>query len=143
MKHYGHFTPYELDAAINPLTGEHGNYYCRHVSALTGENLHAKSEIAAELAWRDLQIDTLRATISRLKNELREIDIAIDDPESNLTKTQAECVLKMHRTISRLRVYAEHTTGCDSWAWPGGMKKPHAKCDCGYDELMAELEETK
>lgn len=46
-------------------------------------------------------------------------------------------------TISRLRVYAEHTTGCDSWAWPGGMKKPHAKCDCGYDKLIAELEETK
>ena len=89
------------------------------------------------------EIESLRATISRLKNELREIDIAIDDPESNLTKTQAECVLKMHRTISRLRVYAEHTTGCDSWAWPGGMKKPHAKCDCGYDELMAELEESK
>ena len=49
----------------------------------------------------------------------------------------------LRATISRLRVYAEHTTGCDSWAWPGGMKKPHAKCDCGYDELMAELEEGK
>ena len=49
----------------------------------------------------------------------------------------------LRATISRLRVYAEHTTGCDSWAWPGGMKKPHAKCDCGYDELMKELEETK
>lgn len=50
---------------------------------------------------------------------------------------------ELRATISRLRVYAEHTTGCDSWAWPGGMKKPHAKCDCGYDELIAALEETK
>ena len=137
MKHYGHFTPYELDAAINPLTGEHGNYYCRHVSALTGENLHAKSEIAAELAWRDLQIDTLRATISRLKNELREIDIAIDDPESNLTKTQAECVLKMRRTISRLREYAGHHRLCHSYRWNAGEQK-FRPCDCGY-ELIKEI----
>ena len=49
----------------------------------------------------------------------------------------------LRATISRLREYAEHTTGCDSWAWPGGMKKPHAKCDCGYDALIAELEESK
>ncbi len=49
----------------------------------------------------------------------------------------------LRATISRLREYAEHTTGCDSWAWPGGMKKPHAKCDCGYDALLAEMEEGK
>lgn len=97
----------------------------------------------AQRACMKNEIARLRATIFRLKNELREIDIAIDDPESNLTKTQAECVLKMHRTITHLREYAEHTTGCDSWAWPGGMKKPHAKCDCGYDALMAEVEEGK
>lgn len=98
-------------------------------------------EIGALLDIAADEIERLRAAISSLKNELREIDIAIDDPESNLTKTQAECVLKMHRTITHLREYAEHTTGCDSWAWPGGMKKPHAKCDCGYDALMKELED--
>ena len=81
------------------------------------------------------EIESLRATISRLKNELREIDIAIDDPESNLTKTQAECVLKMHRTISRLREYARHKPSCCWWRGPS--------CDCGYDALMAELEDKR
>lgn len=39
-----------------------GNYYCRHVRAMTAEGLHSKSDIAAELAWRDREIDRLRAT---------------------------------------------------------------------------------
>ncbi len=38
-----------------------GNYYCRHAQAMTAEGLHAKSDIAAELAYRDMQIDQLRA----------------------------------------------------------------------------------
>ena len=38
-----------------------GGYYCRHVSAMTGEALHSKSDIAAELGWRDMQIDQLKA----------------------------------------------------------------------------------
>lgn len=38
-----------------------GNYYCRHVSAMTREALHSKSDIAAELGWRDMQIDQLKA----------------------------------------------------------------------------------
>ena len=132
MKHYGHFTPYELDAAINPLTGEHGNYYCRHVSALTGENLHAKSEIAAELAWRDLQIDTLRATISRLEAELAKANGQIN-----------RCVDQnkyLESTIARLREYARHKPAC--YWWSGTIPQPHP-CDCGYDELMKELEESK
>ena len=30
-----------------------GEFYTRHISAMTGEKLHFKSDIAAELAWRD------------------------------------------------------------------------------------------
>ena len=62
--------------------------------------------------------------------------------DKSLRKQVSE-IESLRATISRLRVYAEHTTGCDSWAWPGGMKKPHAKCDCGYDALMAEVEDGK
>ena len=36
---------------------EDGNYYIRHVEAMTGEGLYAKSDIAAELGWRDREID--------------------------------------------------------------------------------------
>jgi predicted RNase H-like nuclease len=38
-----------------------GGYYMRHLSAMTAEGLHAKSDIAAELAWRDMEIDRLRS----------------------------------------------------------------------------------
>src|SRR5690242_6906128 len=34
-------------------------YYSRHVSAMTTEKLHGKSDIAAELAWRDQRIAQL------------------------------------------------------------------------------------
>jgi hypothetical protein len=38
-----------------------GGYYLRHVLAMTGEKLHSKSDIAAELGWRDMQIEQLKA----------------------------------------------------------------------------------
>lgn len=44
-----------------------GNYYSRHVSAMTGEGLHDKSDIAAELAWRDERIDELAAHVERVR----------------------------------------------------------------------------
>lgn len=40
-----------------------GSYYTRHVMALTSENLYNKSDIAAELAWRDMEIDRLKADV--------------------------------------------------------------------------------
>lgn len=40
-----------------------GDYYFKHLSAMTGEDLHSKSAIAAELGWRDFQIDTLKAQL--------------------------------------------------------------------------------
>jgi hypothetical protein len=38
-----------------------GTHYTRHVMAMTSEQLHSKSAIAAELAWRDAEIERLRA----------------------------------------------------------------------------------
>lgn len=35
-------------------------YYSRHVAAMTSEGLHSKSDIAAELAFRDERISLLR-----------------------------------------------------------------------------------
>lgn len=40
-----------------------GGYYSRHVSAMTTEGLHSKSDIAAELAWRDMRIAELERKI--------------------------------------------------------------------------------
>lgn len=37
-----------------------GKLYIEHVEAMTAEGLHSKADIAAELAWRDEQIEILR-----------------------------------------------------------------------------------
>jgi hypothetical protein len=42
---------------------EIGNFYCIHIDAMTREKLHDKSEIAAELAFRDAEIKRLREAI--------------------------------------------------------------------------------
>lgn len=39
---------------------DQGEHYARHVNAMTAEGLHAKSDIAAELAHRDIEIDRLQ-----------------------------------------------------------------------------------
>lgn len=52
-----------------------------------------------------------------------------------------EEIYALHATIERLRQYAVHQGTCASRpAWYTGKQPP---CDCGYDELMAELEEGK
>ena len=45
---------------------EQGYYYSRHTSAMTGESLDRKSDIAAELAHRDIQIDQLQSQVAEL-----------------------------------------------------------------------------
>ncbi len=47
-----------------------GNYYLRHVSAMTSEGLHNKSAIAAELGYRDEKIAILEDENAKLKKNL-------------------------------------------------------------------------
>lgn len=61
MTEYAERDPMALDEA--------GNYYCRHVSAMTKEGLHSKSAIAAELAHRDMEIDRLRARLAEIEGQ--------------------------------------------------------------------------
>ena len=44
-----------------------GVHYARHLQAMTEEGLHSKADIAAELAWRDVQIERLWAEVSTLR----------------------------------------------------------------------------
>lgn len=57
-KQYAERDAFALDVA--------GGYYCRHVSAMTGEKLHSKSDIAAELGHRDMLIDNLTSALQHL-----------------------------------------------------------------------------
>ena len=43
-----------------------GNHYTRHLMAMTAEKLHSKSDIAAELAHRDMVIDDLQSQVNEL-----------------------------------------------------------------------------
>lgn len=44
------------------------DYYVAHISAMTTEDLRSKSDIAAELAYRDEQIDIMRSLLENIKN---------------------------------------------------------------------------
>ena len=70
-KQYAKRDPMALD--------KQGGYYIRHVMALTREELHAKSAIAAELAWRDAEIDRLKAQaeVATGSVALPELDAAV------------------------------------------------------------------
>ncbi|PPS58852.1 hypothetical protein CRX72_23950 [Pantoea sp. BRM17] len=46
-----------------------GNHYCRHVDHMTRESLHSKSDIAAELGWRDMQIAALQQKLDAVLAE--------------------------------------------------------------------------
>ena len=48
---------------------EAGDYYLRHVSAMAEEGLHSKSAIAAELGYRDMEIDSLRAQLAEAQKK--------------------------------------------------------------------------
>ncbi|BDQ36357.1 hypothetical protein SYK_07170 [Pseudodesulfovibrio nedwellii] len=49
---------------------QEGNYYCKHVLAMTQEGLHDKSDIAAELAHRDFEIDCLKDDKGRIEKQM-------------------------------------------------------------------------
>ena len=75
---YGHLTEAFLDSR------EGGDAYYKHTDRMSREGLHSKSDIAGELAWRDMQITTLRERVRVLEADnlnhtdvLREIRGAI------------------------------------------------------------------
>lgn len=47
--------------------------YMGHLSAMTGEDLHSKSEIAQELAVRDMRVEQLEKDNAELKEENRKL----------------------------------------------------------------------
>ena len=47
-----------------------GEYYLRHIMALTEEKLHSKADIASEMAHRDMEIDRLVGIITQAHDRL-------------------------------------------------------------------------
>lgn len=67
-----------------------GNHYCRHVMAMTSESLHSKSDIAAELGYRDLMISELKARLVESQCEFRSADITMQNLEAKCAALAAE-----------------------------------------------------
>ena len=60
-------------------------HYSKHVSAMTKEGLHSKSDIAAELAYRDLEIIKLDTEICEIKSKSSASNwISVDDAKLEL-----------------------------------------------------------
>ena len=71
---------------------EQGEWFVRHMSAMTKENLHSKAEIAEELAHRDIRIEALEAEIKRLTISLA---------------AAKGCVSQQHEDIAKLRAVVD------------------------------------
>lgn len=84
---------------------EAGGYYIRHVSAMTGEKLHSKSDIAAELAYRDMLIDNMLAALEECNEAMAymsEYDIPLclpDRVKAAIAKAKGEAT-PTHKTSS-------------------------------------------
>lgn len=61
--------------------------YSKHVSAMTSEGLHSKTDIAAELAWRDMKIGVaeLEGMANVRDNILGSLDVAISQENEKHT----------------------------------------------------------
>ena len=88
------------------------------------------------------EIEALKATISRReKDNADALELLSSDVEEKhrLNMEYANAVLDLRATISRLLRYAYHEEECAVMTCCGDLPR----CDCGYDALMAALEEGK
>lgn len=65
-----------------------GDFHFKHLIAMTGEKLHNKSAIAAELGWRDMELDNLWEEIRMLR--------CLEDSYDTQEEVIAEVFLKLN-----------------------------------------------
>lgn len=74
---------YDTEVRLEAVMGT--NHYGVHIHAMTAENLLSKSDIAVELAWRDLRIEQLIAQLEASQKNLDEMTEQYVDRTSALT----------------------------------------------------------
>ena len=88
---------------------EQGKHYSQHTSAMTGEGLHSKSDIAAELAHRDIEIERLQARVSELEAEeegAKEAFGVIVDKMKDIQSRNLQIEKTIHRQVIEIsRLY--------------------------------------
>jgi hypothetical protein len=70
-----------------------GQHYINHVDAMTTEALNRKSDIAAQLAWRDQQIESLKAQLARARYNAITDDELQNATEGLLSRIQYDQLL--------------------------------------------------
>ena len=63
-----HYAQRDLEALDVPVP-----YFSRHMAAMTDEGLFEKGAVAAELGWRDMEIDELKKKVERLRNAAKAV----------------------------------------------------------------------
>ncbi|EKN4749194.1 hypothetical protein FG466_004066 [Yersinia enterocolitica] len=130
---------YDTEVRLEAVMGT--NHYGVHIHAMTTEDLHSKSGIAVELAWRDLRIEQLIAQLEAAQLELiKPLPIGellhrlegqtyrkwYDDDELNKWRERAEKAeaelsvanekLKGEQVPVEYQYrYHNHGTGCGEW----------------------------
>lgn len=68
---------YDTETRLEAVMGT--NHYGSHVHAMTAEKLHSKSDIAVELAWRDMKISDLLAKLEAAEKEIHDLRMKLSD----------------------------------------------------------------
>ncbi|QBJ01015.1 hypothetical protein Rostov7_00095 [Vibrio phage Rostov 7] len=80
-----------------------GNYYGKHIAAMTREDLRSKSDIAAELGYRDLTIDQLteeKQTLYKALKESQKLMNAFGMIMLDTKRTKSDTIDQLNRLIT-------------------------------------------
>lgn len=83
----------------DPLAVMKTEYYGRHVAAMTAEDLHGKGEIAEELAFRDMEIATLKLAHREMEKSLFEAVAKLKQTAMEASRLQNICVMAHDRFL--------------------------------------------
>lgn len=109
-----------------------GGHYFKHVMAMTSESLHSKSDIAAELGWRDCQIEQLEQQLADSQREFRSADATIENLQMQVEKLAAE--------NAGLKSAAEFATAPDMWVEQADGMLDYRYCEWYVDVLNSAME---
>lgn len=81
-----------------------GGYYIRHVQALTAEALHSKSDIAAELAHRDMQLDAQAENLRAARQAHDELVLRLAEKDEIIKEWQPHPTVVVRELVIRIVV---------------------------------------
>lgn len=95
---------YDTEVRLEVVMGT--NHYGVHIHAMTKEDLHSKSDIAVELAWRDLRVEQLIAQLEAaqkengvVRNKYESMSTAYSSVTAELAKAEAELSAANERVL--------------------------------------------